>query len=174
MAVKQVSLKDLAKELKATSTAQQEKLKRATLEGCMESIPMLVERSPVDTGLYAQSWKAEALEDGNGARIGNYAPYAAVIEFGARPGHWVPIKPLLEWAKRVLTNTTVTDKKTGKERKVKTGQPESGYSPEVWALAKGTQRAIYQRGIYPKHILENAVPVILDNIKRAYAQPDKS
>jgi len=158
---KVVSLNELADELEAYTKSQIEDLKAATVRGIARSIPLLVERSPVDTGLYAQSWDFTATE--YGAILGNYAPYSGVIEYGMRPGHWVPIEPLLAWAKRVLTNTQGNDGKP-----IKTGQPESGYSDEVVALARGTQRKIYERGLLPRHVMRDAIPEIIENIKREY------
>jgi len=158
---KVVNLKDLANELEAYTDNQIDDLKAATVRGIAQSVPLLVERSPVDTGLYAQSWDFTPTE--YGAVLGNYAPYSGVIEYGMRPGHWVPLAPLLAWAKRVLTGASGADGKT-----IQTGQPETGYSSEVWALARGTQRKIYERGLLPRHVMRDAIPEIIENIKREY------
>jgi hypothetical protein len=56
----------------------------------------------------------------------------------------------LEWAKRVLQDPS---------------QPPD-YSPDVWALAKGTQKKIANVGIAPKHVLQNALPFIIENIRQ--------
>lgn len=109
----------------------------------------LVRLSPVDTGLYAQSWDLEIAE--LYVAVGNYAPHAPIIEFGARPFK-PPLRPLLEWAKRVLKDPS---------------QPEEGYSSEVWALAIYTQRKIEREGMAPKAVLQNAMPVIIENIRAA-------
>lgn len=150
--VKTVNLKDFAKELKVHNKAEMERFKKAILEGMAMSIPELVKQSPVDTGLYAQSWQFSQTEFG--AIIGNFAPQAAIIEYGARP-FTPPIRPLLAWAKRVLQDPS---------------QPPK-YSQAVWRLAVGTQKKIAERGMEPKHILENAIPMIVENIRRAYAEP---
>ena len=147
--VKVVSLKDFANELGADTPERIESLKEATLMGIARSIPTLVKASPVDTGLYAQSWDFRKEEWG--AVLGNYAPHAAIIEYGARP-FTPPIKPLLEWAKRVLKDSS---------------QPPD-YSERVWALARGTQNKIKAEGMKPKSIMEKTIPEILDNIKAEY------
>lgn len=163
---KVVKLEELARELGAFSDAHIERLKNATLSGIMKSIPMLVERSPIDTGLYAQSWGFQREEWG--AILGNYAPHAPIIEYGARP-FTPPIGPLLEWANRVLRNR-VKDPETGE--KFVTGPQGSGpdyeYSSDVWALAKTAQKKIAERGIQPRHIMEDAIPEIIENIKREF------
>ena len=147
--VKSVSLKDFQKELGAFTKKQIEDLKHATLLGIAASVPHLVETSPVDTGLYAQSWGFNKEEWG--AVVGNFAPHSPIIEFGARP-FTPPIDPLLAWAKRVLRDSS---------------QPPD-YSPEVWALAKGTQKKIAAEGMKPRSVLEKAIPKIIENIKAEY------
>jgi hypothetical protein len=149
MATKVVALEDFAKELGAFTDTQIENLKQATLLGIAAAIPHLVETSPVDTGLYAQSWDFKAEEWG--AIVGNTAPHSPIIEYGARP-FTPPIGPLLAWAKRVLKDPS---------------QPPD-YSNEVWALARGTQNKIAAVGMQPKHVMENAIPKIIENIKSEY------
>lgn len=149
MATKSVSLDNLAKELGAWSDSHMENLHKATVLGIAKAIPELVEKSPVDTGLYAQSW--DFTETEFGAIVGNYAPHAPIIENGARP-FTPPIGPLLAWAKRVLRDAS---------------QPPD-YSSDVWALAKGTQKKIASVGLEPKHIMEQMIPTIIENIKAEY------
>jgi len=147
MTVKTVDLADFAEELGKFSTLSISKKKKAVVRGIAKSMPDLVAASPVDTGLYAQSWDMSIQEQS--VIIGNYAPYAGVIEFGARP-HKTPIGPLLAWAKRVLGDKS---------------QPESGYSKHVWALALHVQKKIEAEGQLPKHIMEKMIPKIIENIK---------
>lgn len=149
MATKTVDLKDFAKELGAFTDKQVENLQQATLLGIAASIPDLVANSPVDTGLYAQSW--DFSKEDYGAVLGNFAPHSSIIEYGARP-FTPPIGPLLAWAKRVLRD----------------GSQPPDYSPEVWRLAKGTQKKISEVGMKPKHVMENAIPKIIENIKAEY------
>jgi hypothetical protein len=150
MATKAVKMSDLSKHLGQFGTASLATQKKAVGRAIVTAIPKLVAASPVDTGLYAQSW--DFTLDDQKAIIGNFAPHAAVIEFGARP-FTPPLGPLLAWAKRVLKDSS---------------QPP-GYSPEVQRLARGTQMKIAALGMKPKHILENAIPGIIEDIKRELA-----
>jgi hypothetical protein len=144
---KVVQLKDFAGVLDQFTHLTLQKQRKGVTSGIARSIPTLVERSPVDTGLYAQSWGFTS--DETKAVLGNYAPHAPIIEFGARP-FTPPLKPLLEWAKRVTGSAS---------------QPPA-YDDHVQALARYTQQKIAREGIKPRHILENALPAILENIKR--------
>lgn len=147
--VKTVQLKDLGRLLRAEPERQLKEIKKATRLGLLRSIPMMVEKSPVDTGQYANSW--DFTETETAMFFGNFAPHAAIIENGARP-FTPPIKPLLEWAKRVLQDPS---------------QPPD-YSPEVRSLAYGTRDKISQYGMRPRKVLEQAIPDILENIRQEY------
>lgn len=151
---KVVSLDQFAKELGVYSESHLKELKAATVSGIAKSVPMVVERSPVDTGLYAQSWSFTETEFG--AILGNTAPHSTIIEYGARP-FTPPLGPLLAWAKRVLKDPS---------------QPPE-YSDNVWALAVGTQKKIEREGMRPKMIMSDAIPEIIENIKKEYMKLGK-
>lgn len=142
-----VKLNEFADILREMPGKTLEQVKKGTISGVARSIPDLVRASPVDTGLYAQSWDFTA--DENGVILGNTAPHATIIEDGARPFS-PPIKPLLEWAKRVLKDPS---------------QPPN-YSERVRALAYSVQKKIQAQGLKPRKILENMIPEIIENIKR--------
>jgi hypothetical protein len=166
--VKTVNMKDFAKELKVTSKKERENFRHATIAGIVKSIPDLVAASPVDTGLYAQSW--DFTETETAIILGNSAPHAAIIEYGARP-HTPPIGALLAWAHRVLNGSGADRGQplTAAEAKSSGNSPLSGYSHQEWALAKSVQKKIAERGQEPKHVLENAIPGIIQNIREEYA-----
>lgn len=145
MPTKVVSIHNLGKELKAFGKKSVEEYRLATIRGVAASFQDLVNNSPVDTGQYASSWDMTVSEQK--VLLGNFAPHAAIIEFGARP-FTPPMGPLLAWAKRVLVDPS---------------QPPN-YSDHVWALAKYTQNKIAEFGMEPKHVLENEIPNILQNI----------
>ena len=149
MSFKSIKMGELAKELGAFTEGHLSNLKKATSVGVAESIPHLVKNSPVDTGLYAQSWAFTESE--YSVIVGNFSPHSAIIEDGARP-FTPPIGPLLAWAKRVLKDPS---------------QPPE-YSSEVWSLAKGTQKKIALVGMEPKHVMQNQIPLIIERIKKEY------
>lgn len=142
-----VNLEDFSKVLKEFENKHIADVKKGIASGVARSIGDLVRASPVDTGLYAQSWNFSATEER--VILGNYAPHAPIIEFGARP-FTPPLKPLLEWAKRVLKDSS---------------QPPN-YSPAVQGLARYTQKKISEVGMQPRLILTNMLPTIIDNIRQ--------
>lgn len=165
MSAKRVELKDFSKALGDFSKKSLKEQRAAVARGLARSIPDLVAASPVDTGLYAASWDFTMEEEAG--IIGNYAPYAGVIEDGARP-FTPPIGPLLAWAHRVLNGT---DAKRGqpltKAEAQSTGNSQlSGYSSEEWGLAVGVQKKIAKHGMAPRHILKNMIPTIIENIRK--------
>lgn len=141
-----VKLNEFSKILRDMPGKTLEEVRRGTISGVAKSIPDLVKESPVDTGLYAQSWNFTVNEEA--VLLGNYSPYASIIEEGARP-FTPPIAPLLAWAKRVLQD----------------GSQPPQYSERVRSLAYGVQKKIASEGMKPKHILENMLPTIIENIK---------
>lgn len=147
MAVKTVKLNQLSKELGMVLPNQISIVKQAVFNGCLQSVSVLVEKSPVDTGQYASSW--DVIKDEISVTLLNYAPHASVIENGARP-FTPPLEPLLQWAKRVLQDSS---------------QPPD-YSKEVRSLAFSVQRKIKLYGMLPKKILTNEMPNILERIKK--------
>lgn len=149
MPVIKVDLKDFAKEMGDFSKASLAAQRKAVVRGLWRTLPYLVEQSPVDQGFYAQSW--DVRETPKTVMIGNYAPHAAIVEFGTRP-FTPPIGPLLAWAKRVLKDPS---------------QP-GAYSQSVWGLAKAAQASIAARGIIPRMVLQNAQQIMIDNVKREF------
>ena len=151
MATRIVKLDEMAREIGDFTKERIQEFKAATVRGVARSIPTLVENSPVDTGQYAASWNMSVGEFN--VIIGNYAPHAPIIEFGARP-FTPPLAPLLAWAKRVLQD----------------GSQPPDYSPRVWALAIHTRDKISKYGMRPRRIMEQHIPMIIDNIKREFAR----
>lgn len=148
MAKIKVRLKHFGKIWESAFADKRKAMEKGLIEGVLTGQTIVMENSPVDTGLYQASWSTELTGPGI-AVLGNTAPHAPIIEYGARP-HTPPIGPLLAWAKRVLQDPS---------------QPPN-YSSAVWGLAKGTQRKIAKYGQDPKNVLTNAIPLIEEAIKR--------
>lgn len=144
MSVKTVNLKDFGKELKKFQKMVIEEQKATIAKGIIDYFPEIIKMSPTDTGLYAQSWDLQESE--KSILLGNYAPHAPIIEYGARP-FTPPLGPLLSWAKRVLKDPS-----------------QYPYSDAVWGLAKYTQKKIAREGMKPHNIMEKAIPRIIENI----------
>lgn len=139
---KVVPLNQFSKELEKYAEKSIETYRQTVVETLTEHMRVLIQNSPVDTGLFAQSWNLEV--DEKRAILGNFAPHAPIIEFGARP-FTPPIAPLLEWARRVLQ------------------QPE--VNSHCWALAKYTQQKISEKGMEPKRILGDAIDEIISELQ---------
>ena len=148
-----VDIKDFPKVFKKYGKDLQERFKQFTAESIYKQLPDIVKASPVDTGEYAASWDFNFEEEK--AVLGNYAPHAPNIEYGARPFK-PPIGPLLEWAKRVLKDPS---------------QPPK-FSSKVWALAVGVQKKIQKEGQKPKHILTKQIPKIIKNLRQKIKEMD--
>ena len=133
-----VKLEKFSKELGKFAEENVFLYRRAVIDALAKNIGDIVRSSPIDTGLYAQSWDLIVTE--KEALIGNYAPHAPIIEFGARP-FTPPIKPLLDWARRVLQ--------------------KGDFDSHVWALAKYTQNKIKREGMKPKFILVIFIKLVL-------------
>ncbi len=140
--MKTVKLENFSEELKEYQKKSIKLYKESVIDALLKNLRLLVASSPVDTGLYAQSWDLIITE--KNALLGNYAPHAAMIEFGARP-FTPPIGPLLSWAKRVLKKPEIDS--------------------HVWALAKYTQNKISEEGFEPRHVLTNALDLIMNDIR---------
>ena len=145
MPIQEIDLKDFSRYLGYFSEDHIDFIKKSVVRGVVRSIPELVRNSPVDTGQYASSW--DVIHDKKSVTVGNYAPHAPIIEFGARP-YRPPLPPLLAWAKRVLGDPS---------------QPPD-YSNQVWALAVYTRNKIEKYGQAPKHIMTKMIPTIIDYI----------
>jgi len=137
-----VELDKFEEELGMFSKQHIENFRMAIIDSISENMRTLVDNSPVDTGLYAQSWKMEVLTDM--VLVGNTAPYAPMIEFGTRP-FTPPLRPLLEWARRVLKRPIIDN--------------------ECYRLAIGIQKKISQQGMVPHHILTNTIDKIMEGIR---------
>lgn len=146
MTTKKVTLNEyLYKELPQLKKLTIEKQREIIADEIAKELVNLVKVSPVDTGLFAQSWDMSVSE--KSISLGNTAPYAPQIELGARP-FTPPIGPLLAWAKRVLQDPS---------------QPPN-YSQNVRGLAYGVQKKIAAQGMKPHRLLEQAVDAIMERV----------
>ena len=117
-------------------------IKRGALSGALLGVVEMQRRTATvgafDRGTYRRGWRARATA--NGAILMNDAPHAPIVEDGRRAGARRPPLPVIErWAKRKLALT----------------------SAEAKDAAFPISMAIAKRGIPGKHVLRQAVPVLV-------------
>ena len=146
-----LKLKEFSKHLeKEFVNNHKEEVKAAVLDACLQSITQFVQVSPVDTGLYSNSW--EAMADEKNVYFGNTAPYAYKIEYGTKAYQMKheEFQRLLLWSARQL-KVPPTHKKAK-------------------ALAGYVYHKIKTEGLEPKYILTNGIedflkPYIEENLR---------
>jgi len=138
--VKVIDINEAAKELgKKFTESQKKEVIDATYDALLQAVEPMAKESPVDTGLYAASWEVKK-EGEDTVSFGNTAPYAFVVEKGARPFS-PPIQPLIEWAGRKMQLP-----------------PDH---PEVRRFAWAIKRKFEREGMEPKNVLEKGIDDIL-------------
>lgn len=118
---------------------------------------------PVNRGIYRASH--QVAHDPDGSTVFNDQPYAAVIEYGARP-FFPPLEPLIRWAHAKFR---VSLRKEWQEagRKKGTGlKAEQHREQEAEHIARSVQRAISQRGIRPRWVYHRALPLMRQDLRR--------
>ena len=102
-----------------------------------EEIEKIQPYKPVDRGTYRRNFKFEDVP--NGATVYNFAPHAAVVEWGRRPGQKAPpIAVIAEWVRR---------------KGLVGGKPGKGNPSAIRQAAFLIARAIRRRGIPGHHVL---------------------
>lgn len=117
----------------------------------------------VDTGLFKNSWKTLKLFGrGGGYEVANDAPYAGVIEQGARP-FTPPLKPLVDWVERKAADLGVVRTKRYRGRASLTDAQRSA----CYRIAKAIQRKFAREGIRPRYLMRNRIPYAERMLRRA-------
>lgn len=144
------------------------RLKTAALDAALQTQAHVVPKGPRDTGLYANSWDvAKGLGD-ELARLVNDAPYAGIIELGARP-YRPPFTPIFEWVKRNAGKLGIANVPAGGTFG---GAASLNASQEraARAFAWGVVKSIEKYGLKPRYIMRNALPVAQAALKRAFEE----
>ena len=76
---------ELGKELRARAKKMPDVIRKGSYMAAQRGRSLLVRRTPVDRGLLKASWRAKRGSGKELATIENDAPYAGIVEFGARP-----------------------------------------------------------------------------------------
>lgn len=117
-------------------------------------------KGAVNTGAFLQAWSSQTTR--SGARIFNSASYAAVVEYGRRPGATMPpIAPLQQWVLRKLAKKVGITKLLGKTA----GRARGAGGADVrlaaaHGIALSIARAIKHRGLKGRGITHSALPML--------------
>lgn len=143
-----VDLQDWPRVLAERLRADTEIARRAAIEAAQRAVADAVrltnEAGAVDQGFYKASWSAVAVR--GGAEVGNSAPYAAVIEYGRRPGRpGPPLAPILAWVQRKL----------------------GVRGADAYPIALAIRQRIHDRGTKPRRVLYKALVPLRANFTAA-------
>jgi hypothetical protein len=106
--------------------------------GIADAVKGTDEAKAVDQSFYKLSWSARPIA--RGAILENTAPYAAILEYGRRPGRpGPPLSPILGWVERKLVRGGTL--------------PASAAYPVAVAI----REHIHRRGTKPRRILAKTV-----------------
>lgn len=158
----------------ARLAADTERLRRVALEVAQQSLADVVRETnaakAVDRGFFKLSWRARPYK--NGAIVENTAPYAAVLEYGRRPGRpGPPLAPIYEWVQRKFRGAERGNyraakaialglsRNKGQRMAVRRafGREEGALNARLWGIAMAIRDKIHFRGTPPKRILRAAV-----------------
>lgn len=135
---------------------------RAARRAARRSVAVLKRVTPVHDGLLAKAWRVRNTKEG--AELINDAPYAGVIEMGARP-HMPPWEPIIRWvAKKQGVPLTGYDLSVyGQafpfgEVKGTRGRRKDFAIQWVVAMAKGLVDKIFAVGSEPKRFVHAQLP----------------
>jgi len=123
------------------------------------AVAMVESLGLVDTGLYKASW--EARETADGAEVTNGAPYAGVIEEGARP-FTPPLDPILAWAERKAGDLGIAPAPFRGRSSLTDPQRQAARQ-----IARAIQRKFARDGIAPKYPMKSQLPFAKKALQRA-------
>lgn len=147
----------------------------AEWDSARRTMRLVVQDSPVDQGEYKSAWEIRRTTGGH-PHLANDAPYAGVIELGARP-HWPPFAPIYEWALRKAGDLALGGMfKIGSQAFRKDAEGFLNYRgqrsldqddrDEVYRFARAVQAKIAREGSPPRYIMRNR----LDDAQRFLAE----
>lgn len=181
-----------AEDIRRRLAADTEIVRRAALEVAQQSLRDAVietnRAGAVDQGFFKLSWGARPIPQG--AVVENTAPYAAVLEYGRRPGRpGPPLQPIIEWvhrkllgqmrgqyraAKSIALGIASGGSKTRKEAIAARQEVRQAFGKEANALsaavifrAMAIRDKIHYRGSPPRRILQKTLPAIRRRLKVA-------
>ena len=82
-------------------------MKKVLMLSMFKMEELAIRYAPVDRGLLRNQITVFPQILANKYILTSHAPYSAAMEYGTRPGHHAPIKPLMEWAGRKLGDSSL-------------------------------------------------------------------
>jgi hypothetical protein len=174
-AVIKIDIKELGRELRARGRAVQRAIEKGMVVGAARGRTHLVELSDehgiTDRGLYKNAWKRHSRGRGR-VDLHNQAPYAGIIEVGARPhpvsneglfaiAAWVERKPgdrVQSVASQRAYATQGPLPKGTSRRSFEAGIRRHERRQVAYDIAVAIARKIAARGQEPKWVVRNALP----------------
>lgn len=128
-----VDSKSFARKFLEIENARPAAVVRGIVSAALLGAEVIARRAPKDLGNLKRSSHAEITP--SGAQIVVDAPHAGAVELGSRP-HWMPLQPLLDWAKR----------KVG--------------AADAYRFAKAVQMKIARLGTKPTYFVRKSLPAL--------------
>lgn len=153
MIVCQLTPAQVGKALTATDRAIRKAQQGAVLEAAAVGAEILSRAAPVDTGRLKQSFRLRRKGASGHPEIVADAPYAGVMEAGARP-HWAPLRPLVAWVRRHAGLFNLTARAPKRARR--TGRFQA--NPGIVSIARAIQRKIAREGTKPRWFVKKSLP----------------
>ena len=165
--IRTTSIEDALRDQRLRAERVREAVRKAQLDSALATQRVVMQDSSikVDTGLFKSSWE---VIPGSGTRpteLRNDAPYAGVLEQGARP-FWPPLAPLIEWARRKAAVIGLVPASKGGRPSSYTGDEES----RIRSFARAVQRAIARRGFKPTWIMRGRLGFARDQMRRSFEE----
>lgn len=123
----------------------------------------------VDTGLYKNSF--EVIDNREEVRLENGAPYAGVVEQGARP-FTPPLEPLIAWAERKAADIGIVTQ-AGNPGQFREGRYRGRASltdnsrQAAKKIARAIQKKFQREGYRPRYVMKKRLPTALKFLRAA-------
>jgi hypothetical protein len=133
--VYEVSEKDLMRKFRAIEEKRHPAVVRGIMSAVLLGAEIVARAEPKDLGTLKQSTRGVPTSSGGYILVD--APHAGAVELGTRP-HWVPLKPLIAWARR----------------------HGAADDAAAFRMAKGIQMKIAKVGTAPRYFMRKSLPVL--------------
>jgi len=153
-------------QLEEEQLVREQVIPAAQLDSANETLRKVVQTGPVDRGEYKAGWTVRQLIGSNEVQLANDAPYAGVIELGARPFR-PPFAPIFEWVKRKAAALGIVALAPGKRFRGSaslTSDEDAAAKKVAWAVVN----AIAKRGLPPRYVMRKQLPFAVTALEAAF------